>query len=469
MCLGELARHMPAHSPVFYSFILMSLQSSRTFTYAQIWAIAYPILISTLMEQLIGMTDTAFLGRVGEIELGASALGGIFYITIFMLGLGFSIGAQILMGRRNGEGNYDRIGTIFYHSLAFLLLMAVILFALTRCYAPQMLERIIRSHNVYVAANDYLHWRVFGFFFAFVNVMFRAFYVATTHTRTLTLNSVVMVLSNVCFNYVLIFGKFGVPAFGIAGAAMGSCMAEAVSTLFFIVHTHRNIPYARYGLNRLPRFRFALLGKLLGVSVWTMVQNFLSLATWFIFFLSVEHLGERQLAATNIVRNISSFTFMTVIALASTASTLASNLMGQRDYQAVWPMMRRTVALGFAILLPAIALISLFPEAVMGVFTNDAELIQAAKGALFVLLSSYLFTIPAQILFHVVSGTGNTRTALALEFSALFLYCIYIGVVIFSLRASLPWCWASEHVYAAFMLLFSFVYLKKGNWQKKEI
>lgn len=70
----------------------------HTYSYSQIWKIAFPVLISTLMEQLIGMTDTAFLGRIGEVELGASALGGIFFVTIFMLGLGFSIGAQILMG-----------------------------------------------------------------------------------------------------------------------------------------------------------------------------------------------------------------------------------------------------------------------------------------------------------------------------------------------------------------------------------
>ena len=49
------------------------------YTYKEIWLIAYPILISLLMEQMIGMTDTAFLGRVGEIELGASAIAGIFY------------------------------------------------------------------------------------------------------------------------------------------------------------------------------------------------------------------------------------------------------------------------------------------------------------------------------------------------------------------------------------------------------
>ena len=247
----------------------------RTYTYSQIAHIALPILVSTLMEQLIGTTDTAFLGRVGDIELGASAIGGILFIVVFMLGLGFSIGAQILMARRNGEGNYQRIGVIFYHSIAFLLLLGVVLFVLVRAFSPHILQRIIQSPRVCEAATTYLHWRIIGMFFAFVNVMFRAFYVATTHTRTLTLNSVVMVLSNVCFNYVLIFGHFGVPALGIAGAAIGSSMAEGVSTIFFIIHTRRHIPCSKYGLNRMPRLRLSLLGKILNLSVWTMVQNFL--------------------------------------------------------------------------------------------------------------------------------------------------------------------------------------------------
>ena len=72
------------------------------YTNKQIWHIAYPILISLLMEQMIGMTDTAFLGRVGEVELGASAIAGVFYMVIFMVAFGFSIGTQILIARRNG-------------------------------------------------------------------------------------------------------------------------------------------------------------------------------------------------------------------------------------------------------------------------------------------------------------------------------------------------------------------------------
>ncbi len=441
----------------------------KTYSYRQLWRIAAPILVSILMEQLIGMTDAAFLGRVGEVELGASALGGIFYIAVFMLGLGFSIGAQILIGRRNGEGNYEKIGSIFYHSLGFLLLMAATLFTLTRTFAPAVLDAIISSPAVAQAADDYLKWRIYGYFFAFVTVIFRAFYVGTTNTRTLTLNSVTMVACNVVFNYVLIFGHLGFPAYGIAGAAMGSALAEGVSMVFFIVYTRYKIDFRKYGLHLVPRFRIGLLGKLLGISIWTMVQNFLSLATWFLFFLFVEHLGERELATTNIIRNISSFTFMTVIALASTASTLVSNLMGQRDFDAILPMIRRTTGLCCCILIPVLGLAGLFPDIVLGIFTNEPALIAAGRAPLYVLLSSYVFTIPAQIYFHAVSGTGNTRTALAFELTALAIYTVFIAVVVYYLRAPLAVCWLSEHVYGFFALIFSWWYMHHGNWRNRRI
>lgn len=141
------------------------------YTYKQIWTIAYPILISLIMEQLIGMTDTAFLGRVGEIELGASAIAGVYYLAIFMMAFGFSIGAQILIARRNGEGNYKEIGPIFYQGVYFLLVVAAILFTLSVVFSPHILKNIISSPHIYNAAESYIHWRVYGFFFSFVGVM----------------------------------------------------------------------------------------------------------------------------------------------------------------------------------------------------------------------------------------------------------------------------------------------------------
>lgn len=179
------------------------------FTNRQILKITFPVLLSLMMEQLIGLTDTIYLGHVGEVELGASAIAGIFYLTIFMVGFGFSIGAQVLIARRNGEGNLAGIGPIFMQGMWFLLGMAVLFFGVSRALAPWLLGHLIESRAICAAAESYLGYRTFGFFFSFAAAMFRAFYVGTTNTRILTANSVVMVLTNVVLNYLLIFGGWG--------------------------------------------------------------------------------------------------------------------------------------------------------------------------------------------------------------------------------------------------------------------
>lgn len=218
------------------------------FTNRQILKITFPVLLSLMMEQLIGLTDTIYLGHVGEVELGASAIAGIFYLTIFMVGFGFSIGAQVLIARRNGEGNLAGIGPIFMQGMWFLLGMAVLFFGVSRALAPWLLGHLIESRAICAAAESYLGYRTFGFFFSFAAAMFRAFYVGTTNTRILTANSVVMVLTNVVLNYLLIFGGWGIPPLGIAGAAIASVISEAVSLVFFVVYTYRRVAWRAYGL-----------------------------------------------------------------------------------------------------------------------------------------------------------------------------------------------------------------------------
>ena len=439
------------------------------YTYKQIWTIAYPILISLIMEQMIGMTDTAFLGRVGEIELGASAIAGVYYLAIFMMAFGFSIGAQILIARRNGEGNYKEIGPIFYQGVYFLLAIAAVLFTLSIVFSPLILKNIISSHHIYDAAESYIHWRVYGFFFSFVGVMFRAFFVGTTQTKTLTLNSVVMVLSNVVFNYILIFGKFGFPALGIAGAAIGSSLAELVSLLFFILYTRSRIDCCKYGLDRIPKFRLDVLKRMLNVSFWTMIQNFFSLSTWFLFFLYVEHLGERSLAITNIVRSISGILFMVMMAFASTCGSLVSNLIGAGDKDCVAGTIRQHIRIAYLFTLPLALFFALFPKLILGIYTDIPDLQDAAVHSLWVMCSAYLFLVPANVYFQAVSGTGNTRTALVMELITLVFYVAYITYIILYLKLDVALCWTSEMVYSIFILLLCWWYIKGGRWQEKRI
>ena len=119
------------------------------------------------MEQLINITDAVFLGHVGEVELGASALAGIYYLATYMLGFGFSIGLQVMIARRNGEQNYAETGRTFFQGLFFLSGLALSLCLLIQGLSPFLLKQLITSPEIYQAVTDYLDWRSFGLLFSF--------------------------------------------------------------------------------------------------------------------------------------------------------------------------------------------------------------------------------------------------------------------------------------------------------------
>lgn len=124
------------------------------YTYKQIWLINLPVMMSVLMEQLINITDAVFLGHVGEVELGASALAGIYYLATYMLGFGFSIGLQVMIARRNGEQDYAETGRTFFQGLFFLSGLALSLCLLIQGLSPFLLKQLITSPEIYQAVTD---------------------------------------------------------------------------------------------------------------------------------------------------------------------------------------------------------------------------------------------------------------------------------------------------------------------------
>ena len=431
--------------------------------------VAYPILISLVMEQMIGLTDTAFLGRVGEIELGASAIAIIYYMVIFMVGFGFSLGAQIIIGRRNGEGKYKDTGKIFWNGLYFVLVLAGILIAASELLSPYLMKMMVSSESIYSAALSYVHWRLPGLVFAFATTMFRAFYIGTTQTKTLTMNSIVMVASNIFFNWILIFGKFGLPALGITGAAIGSSLAELVSLLFFIIYTRRKCDRQKYGLDRPAGFDIKEIRGMMPVCVWTMIQHVISISTWFIFFVYIEHLGERSLAISNICRSVSGLLWVVLQSFAGTCSTLVSNIIGEGHQDKVMSLVKRVLKLSFGAVCSLVILFCLFPEAVARIYTDIPDLVTASVPALIVMCSSYFFQVPGMIFFQAVSGTGSTKTAFRLELVALTIYVIYCTLVIALMKADIAICWTAEHIYAASMMVLCYTYLKSGRWKNRRI
>ena len=249
------------------------------YTYKHIWLINFPVMMSILIEQLINITDAIFLGHVGEIELGASALAGIWYLAIYMLGFGFSLGLQVVVARRNGEQHYSETGKTFFQGLFFLSGLAVFLCLLSKLFSPIILSRLIASAEVYHAVIDYLDGRIWGLLFSFPFLALRSFLVGITHTKALNVAALTAVLVNISGNWLLIFHW----DMGIAGAAIASSFAEACSLAVLAIHVLRKMDKRLYGLSW--SFDKGVLLHVFRVSVWSMFHSFIGVAPWFLFFV----------------------------------------------------------------------------------------------------------------------------------------------------------------------------------------
>lgn len=439
------------------------------YTYKQIGAVSYPIFLSLLAQNIINVTDTAFLGHVGEVELGASAMGGLFYICAFTIAFGFSTGSQIVIARRNGEKMYSQIGPVMIQGVFFLLALATILFSLSRLFTNDLMHLIISSDALREKTIDFLDIRIFGFFFSFVNVMFRALFVGITRTKILTINAILMAITNVVLDYILIFGKWGFPEMGIKGAAIASVISEIISILFFVIYTKYNVNLEKYGLNKIRSFDLALLKRILNISIFTMIQYFVSMSTWFMFFVAVERLGQRELAIANIVRSIYMVLFIPINALSTTTNTFVSNTIGAGHTEKVIPIIKKIAGISFLFMACTSAVVCLMPRTLVSIYTNDPTLIDASMPSLYIISAAMLVCSIGSIAFSGVSGTGNTRSALVLELITLSVYIIYLYIIAVHLRMPVEICFTTEFIYFSGLFILSTIYLKKAKWQNKKI
>lgn len=208
---------------------------------------------------------------------------------------------------------------------------------------------------------------------------------------------------------------------------------------------------------------------MLDISVFTMLQYFLSIATWFMFFIAVEHLGQRELAVANIVRSIYVVMLIPVNSLATTTNTFVSNSIGAGAINQVIPTIWKICKLSLGIMVVFAAIVSLMPGWVVSVYTNDASLVAASVPSVYVIVGSLLIGSVANVAFNGVSGTGNTRSALFMEAAVLILYVLFVYVAGMRLRLPVAVCFLTEAIYYSGLLVASVIYLKKASWQNKRI
>ena len=437
----------------------LGLPQNSDISYKRIFGIAFPIILSSLAQNLISLADTIFLGNLGEVQLGAAALAVIFYQVVYMTVFGFGVGAQIMMARRLGQGQKHAIGRIFQHALWFCLAAALLCWILYQFFGENLIFSMVHTEETGRAVLDYLNVRVYGFPFAFACVAFNAFYVGIARTRNISIATLVMGVVNVVLDYVLVFGVWGFPRMEMAGAALASVIAEICGLLTYILLTwfsgHRKTysPFRRFPL------QIKLVGSLLQLSYPVMIQYFLSFANYFLFFLFIESLGQHALAIANITRSMYVLFLIPTWGFASTTATLTSYLCGQGRTGDIMTVVKRCLLLVTICVSFIVVLYLPFNRQVLGIFTKDVLLAaESFAPSLVAILATYLMGV-AQVVFNTILGRGRTKAGFFIEFANMVLYFLYGWIFIYIGHCSVAVAFGTEVCYTLGLLFISLGYI----------
>ncbi|MBN1111312.1 MAG: MATE family efflux transporter [Bacteroidales bacterium] len=438
-------------------------------TYKDIWVLSLPIIIGSIAQNIINVTDTAFLGRVGQIELGAGAIAGMFYYAITMLGWGFGVGAQIIIARRFGEGNINKIGQVVGQSVFFLIPLALSVWLMMFFGGESVFNIILKSPNIAKASTEYMDIRIFGIFFVVINYLYRALHLGIGRTKIIIYTTIVMAIVNVGLDYILIFGKFGFEPMGIKGAAIASVAAEVAALIYFIVYTYIKLPIKEYHLFQFNGVDFTKMLEILKVAFPVMIQNFVAISGWFVFFLLIEHLGELPIAVSNVIRSVYIVILIPIMGFSSATNTLVSQEIGRGNSNNILNLIHKISLLSVISILAIVALSVTFPYEIMRIYTNDPAIIKAGVPILYTISGASILLSISVILFNGVSGTGSTKKAFIIESTTIVIYLSYVYAIANFTNSTITTIWTSEYIYAIFLGGFSYWYLLKGKWHNKKV
>ncbi|MBK9570361.1 MAG: MATE family efflux transporter [Chitinophagaceae bacterium] len=438
-------------------------------TNRQILKIALPISLAMLVPQINFVANNIFLGRLGETELGTAGITGVFYLIFALVGNGLNSGLQGLLSRRAGENRPEEIGKLFTQGIWISGFFAAAGILLTHFFASYFLSYSLHSETVRHEAIGFLKIRVWGIPFLYLFQMCNALLVGTNSSRYMKYGFWIQAIINIVLDYALIFGHFGLPKLGFDGAAYASVISEigglaVVLGIIYYKKFHRRFSFLHHW-----KFDRPVAGLIFKQSSPLVAQWLLSIFAWLLFYIFIEHLGERPLAISNTMRNIFGLFGIFVWAFASTSNAMISNIIGQGKKEQVVFLIKKIMwlSIGFTFLL--CLLLNIFPHMFLSVYGRDPGFVDDTIPVIRMVTCGMMVMSFATVWLNAVTGTGNTKINLAIEVIAIILYSLYVYLVLKVFNGGLIWAWASEVLYWSILFILSFLYIQSDRWKKKVI
>ncbi len=419
-----------------------------------------------LVPQFNFLINSFFLSQLGPGYLGASGITGVYYLIFSAIGFGLNNGLQSLISRRGGQEREKEIGDLFTQSIYITLAIALLGVIITYTLAPVVFTEFTDASLKDISV-EFLFVRIWGLPFLYLYQMRNALLVGTNQSKLLIWGTLAETIANVVLDYTLIFGHWGFPKLGFVGAAYASVSAEIIGMAVVFAIIHSKGMSERFNMFGKWKINLKLCKTILTQSSPLIVQYGISIISWEFFFILVSHDGPLALDISQVMRLLFSFFGTLIWAFAATTNTMVSNIIGQGKQTQVMDLIKKISILSFTSTLVLFIPFQVFPKEILSLFDGRPEFLNMAIPVLRIVTIAILVMSVSSVFLNAVTGTGNTRVNLFIEFFTIILYCIYIYFTMEKIDLPITWGWGSEWLYWTSILVLSLIYLKSGKWDNE--
>ena len=349
----------------------------------QLTSLAGPIFIETLLVMMLGGVDTFMLSRYSDNSVAAVGVVNQLMNLVFLLFEVISLGTSILCSQYIGAGRRDKVVQVVGISLLFNLISGLAISACLYLFADNMLLMMGLRPDLLAYGLPYMKI-VGGFaFLQAISLSLSASLRSANKAKYPMYVSMVVNVLNILGNYSLIFGKFGMPALGVEGAAISTSFCRLVAVaILLVVLFKKHIP--SFPKKYFTPFPWIELKNLLKIGIPSAGEHFSYSLSQVVISYFINMIGNQALATRSYVVNIVMFTYIFALAIAQGGAILIGQLVGQKKIRAAYVIGKRVMRLGAAVSVSLALLTAIFGRHILGMLTADPWIISTGAAILWI-------------------------------------------------------------------------------------
>lgn len=435
----------------------------------RVWQLAWPAMVELLLSTLFSMVDMIMVGRISYQAL--TAVGLTNHPTMLALAVfqALNVGSTALVARFIGSGDIKNAKATVRQSMVLVTILGIVVSIAGYLLSPAIITFMRAEPDVYPMSVTYLQIVSLGWLFTTISLNVGAILRGSGDTMTPMRYNLLSNLLNVVGNYVLIFGKFGFPAMGVAGAALSTTLCRGVAAflaLRAIFNKNRNIGVSLKDDYRIDK---NLLERLISIGLPSAMEQFLLRLGQVFFSRAVAGLGTAVYAAHQTAINISSLTFTPGQAFGMAATTMVGQSLGAKHPDVAEKAGLVARRMGLIIALAIAIVLFFFGYDVALLYVDDPEVARAAANALKILAIMQPMQSTQFILAGALRGAGDTRWPLYSTAIGIWGIRVVLVHVFIAMAMGLMGAWVAQLCDQAFRAVFIYTRYKSGAWKHSKV